>query len=118
MLRAGSRHRQRIQRSHMDMTDFTPIPALVGGGLIGLSAALVLLWNGKIAGISGVLGRAFAAVPGDTAWRALFLAGLVAGGAVSFALLPGTAAFESRASVAELAAAGLLVGFGTRLGGG
>lgn len=102
----------------MHVTDFTPIPALAGGALIGLSAALVLLWNGRIAGISGVLARSLLVVPGDTAWRVLFLVGLVAGAAASFALLPSTVAFASGAGTVQLVAAGLLVGFGTRLGGG
>lgn len=102
----------------MNIVDFTPVPAAIGGALIGLSAALVLLLNGKIAGISGIVARPFLGVAGDTGWRIVFLAGMVGGGALTFALLPETAAFTLAAGWVPLLVAGFLVGFGTRLGGG
>ena len=90
---------------------------LVGGALIGLSASLLLLFNGRIAGISGIVGGLLQPCPGDVAWRGFFLSGLLAGGGVLFTLRPelfGAAPVPS----AVVLIAGLLVGFGTRLGGG
>ncbi len=68
----------------MAIVDFTPYPALVGGLLIGSASALAVAMNGKIPGISGVFGRIFRAVSGDTMWRVLFVLGLVFGGALVF----------------------------------
>lgn len=103
------------------MTDFTPLPALVGGLLIGLSVSLLFLGSGRVAGISGVLGGLLGATPGERSWRALFLAGLLAGGLAMRFLAP--ASFSGIATAGHrpvllLVAGGLLVGFGTRLGGG
>ncbi|MFW5924722.1 MAG: YeeE/YedE family protein [Myxococcota bacterium] len=101
------------------MTEFTPLASLVGGLMIGTSAALLLLANGRIAGISGIAGGLLTRPPrGDVAWRAVFLAGLLAGGAVMMLWNPGLFAFELDRSLLALAGAGLLVGFGTRLGNG
>lgn len=97
---------------------FTPIPATIGGLLIGTSAALVLLANGKLAGISGIVARVFRGVRGDTAWRVAFLIGLVAGGACGARFVPGADAFQTDAGLGRTLTAGLLVGLGTRLGGG
>ena len=97
---------------------FTPIASTIGGLLIGTSAALVLLGNGKLAGISGIVARSWLRVPGDTTWRVLFLVGLVAGGALGVLVVPGADGFASDASAARVLAAGFLVGLGTRLGGG
>ena len=102
----------------MEIIEFTPVPALLGGLLIGTATAAVLLLNGKIAGISGVVARIFRGIPGDTAWRVEFAAGLVVGGALLFQLAPETAVFRSDAGGVWMAAAGLLVGVGTRIGGG
>ena len=100
------------------MANFTPYSAFAGGLLIGVSAVLLLWLNGKIAGISGILGQLLPPVKGDTAWRALFLSGLVLG-AVLFRLLdPAGRGIAIDASFPILVAGGLLVGFGTRLGGG
>ncbi|KAA0686260.1 YeeE/YedE family protein [Azospirillum brasilense] len=100
------------------MENFTPASAALGGLLIGLSAALLWVAKGRIAGISGILGGLGARRPGDVAWRAAFLVGLMAApllyGAAGGAL-PHSA---SSASPATLIVAGLLVGFGTRLGSG
>ncbi len=99
------------------MEHFTPVPALVGGILVGLSTSMLLVLNGKIAGISGIVGGLFRPAPGDTAWRATFVAGLFLGGLVLRWVYP--AAFgESVAPLGTVALAGGLVGIGTRLGNG
>ena len=101
----------------IDWNHFTPWSALAGGALIGLAAALFLLLNGRIAGISGVLGGLFKPVSGDIAWRVAFVLGLVGAPLVYglFAVLPTP---QIQASNAALVAAGLLVGVGTRYGSG
>ncbi len=98
--------------------NFTPVSGLVGGLLIGLAAALLLLLNGRISGISGIVGGLLAPRGSDAGWRLAFVAGLLLG-ALGFALAAGGAALvEVQASVPVLVVAGLLVGFGTRLGSG
>lgn len=94
---------------------------LLGGALIGLSASLLLLANGRVAGISGVVGSLLAPVPGDIAWRLLFFGGLLTGGLLLAWLRPVSFADPVSLSVGRVAlllAAGLLVGFGSRLGNG
>lgn len=99
------------------MENFTPIASLVGGILIGLSSLMVMAFSGRIAGISGIFGGLL--VPGnDTLWRSAFVAGLVTAGAVALAVAPASVAFTIDRSVVAVIAAGLLVGFGTRLGSG
>lgn len=102
---------------NIDWNHFTPGSALAGGVLIGLAAALFLLLNGRIAGISGVLGGLFKPVGGDVAWRVAFVLGLVGSPMVYglFAVLPTP---QIDAGNAALVAAGLLVGVGTRYGSG
>lgn len=102
------------------MANFTPWPALAGGILIGLAATLLLWLNGRIAGISGILNGALRSARHDIAWRLLFLAGLTAGAGLWLWLAPPTYGFTPREDYppALLIAAGLLVGFGTRLGSG
>ena len=100
------------------MHNFTPLSALFGGILIGLSASAMLLLDGKIAGISGILGGVLKPVKGDTLWRICFLAGLFAGGLLLRILLPGAFDFGLIRPFPILIIAGLLVGFGTRLGSG
>ncbi len=102
----------------MTIAEFEPVPALVGGLLIGGATGLALVLNGKIAGVSGVVARIFRRVSGDTAWRVAFVVGLVVGGAASFVLYPPSASFERAASLPVMAVAGLLVGLGARVGGG
>lgn len=102
----------------IDWTHFTPLMALCGGLLIGLSATVLLLLNGRIAGISGIVGGLLQRYrAGDFAWRAAFVLGLLLAPALYrlFAELP-----ESRidAGWAMLVVAGVLVGFGSRLGSG
>ena len=101
----------------IDWNHFTPWSALAGGALIGLAAALFLLLNGRIAGISGVLGGLLKPVRGDIAWRVAFVLGLVGAPLVYglFAVLPIP---QIDAGNAALVAAGLLVGVGTRYGSG
>lgn len=100
------------------MANFTPISAAIGGALIGLAAALLMLWTGRVAGISGIFGGCLAFGTSDKGWRLAFIAGLIlaplAAGLVGFPVpFP-----EMPASWIVIVAAGLLVGFGTRLGGG
>ena len=96
---------------------FTPWSALIGGMLIGLAVAMFALLNGRIAGISGVLGGLFRPTRGDIGWRVAFIAGLVGASMVYgfFATLP---AVQIDASYVALVVAGLLVGVGTRYGSG
>lgn len=100
------------------MHDFTPVSALFGGLLIGAAAALMLWLLGRIAGISGIAGGLLSPARGEVAWRALFLSGLLLAPLfymfVSGTRLEVSATTSSRA----LIVAGLLVGFGTRLGSG
>ncbi|AKU92448.1 YeeE/YedE family protein [Vulgatibacter incomptus] len=91
--------------------------ALGGGVLIGVSASLLLLFNGRVAGISGILGGLVSRQPGKI-WRALFVAGLVVGGAVAYAAMPGRFDASAAPSLPLVAIAGALVGIGTRLGSG
>lgn len=96
---------------------FTPWSALAGGALIGASASLLLLRTGRIAGISGIVGGLLAPLRGETAWRAWFVGGLLAGGVALRVLRP--ASFGPGVVPLPLViVAGLLVGFGTRLGNG
>lgn len=100
------------------MTNFTPVESLAGGALIGAAAGAFLLVHGRIAGCSGLFRGLFAlGADGKQAVATLFLGGLVAGGAV-VSWLTGSAAPLPALSAARYAASGLLVGFGTTLGGG
>ncbi len=98
--------------------DFSPLSALVGGALIGLSAGGMLLLHGRVAGISGIVGGLLHPKPGDVRWRAAFVLGLLSAGVVS--LVAGVDAFPYTLDRAPwmVAVAGLFVGFGTRLGNG
>lgn len=112
----GGRSSSRSPR--FPMNDFTPLPSLLGGILIGLAATMLLAWNGRIAGISGIFGGVLLPKTGEVSWRALFLAGLVGGGFLLRAFHPGAFPAEASGSLPVIAIAGLLVGFGTRLGSG
>lgn len=101
----------------IDWMNFTPWTALAGGLLIGLAAAALALFNGRIAGISGILGGLLRPARGDIAWRVAFLAGLVAA-PFAYALLAPLPAVRIDAGDGTLVAAGLLVGIGTRYGAG
>ncbi len=100
------------------MENFTPVAGFVGGLMIGGAASLFLLLNGRIAGISGILGGLFGAVATDRGWRIAFVAGIVAGPAIVGAFGGSVPGIDLQASLPLLVVAGLLVGFGTRLGGG
>ena len=100
------------------MHNFTPFSALIGGALIGLSASAMLLLDGKIAGVSGILAGVLKPASNDTLWRICFLAGLFAGGLLLRILMPGAFDFGIIRPLPMLTIAGLLVGFGTQLGSG
>ncbi len=91
---------------------------LIGGILIGLAATLLLWLNGRIAGISGILGGVVMPRAGETAWRVLFLLGLIGAGTAGLLLVPGAYTPRQGFPVWMLVVAGLLVGFGTRMGNG
>ncbi|MFT5645133.1 MAG: putative membrane protein YedE/YeeE [Janthinobacterium sp.] len=101
----------------IDWVNFTPWASLAGGMLIGLAAAMFLFFNGRIAGISGILGGLLQPSKGDTGWRIAFLAGLLLAplGYAMFVALP---VVSVEAGNATLIIAGLLVGVGTRYGSG
>ena len=94
---------------------FTPATALIGGAIIGVAVALFVVLNGRIAGVSGILGGLVRPQAGDISWRVAFVAGLVAAPLALLAALP---EIRVDASFPALVAAGLLVGAGTRYGGG
>lgn len=100
------------------MENFTPVASLIGGLLIGLSAAVLFYVNGKIAGISSIVGGLLRPRSGDTAWRWMFVAGLLTGGLVMVLVDPTRFEVAVDRSWGAFLAAGLLVGFGTRLGSG
>jgi uncharacterized membrane protein YedE/YeeE len=101
----------------IDWTHFTPWTSLAGGVLIGAAAAMLLLLNGRIAGISGILGGLMRPARGDVAWRAAFLAGLLFAPAL-YALVTRIPAPTIEAGYPLLLVAGALVGIGTRYGSG
>ena len=97
---------------------FTPIASLLGGALIGLSASALLALNGRIAGISGILGALITGDVADRGWRGAFLAGLLSAGVVVALAFPGALRSSAPVPLAITVVAGLLVGFGTQLGMG
>ncbi len=102
---------------NIDWAHFTPWASLAGGMLIGLSAALFILFNGRIAGISGILGGLLHPVRNDRLWRLAFLGGLIAA-PLAFGMLAPLPAVQVEAGNLTLIVAGLLVGIGTRYGSG
>ncbi len=101
----------------IDWSAFTPASAAAGGALIGLAAAMLLLWNGRVAGVSGIAGGLLRPLRGDIAWRAAFLAGLVAA-PLCYSLVRSLPPITFAASMPMIALAGFLVGVGTRVGSG
>ncbi|MET0856927.1 MAG: YeeE/YedE family protein [Telluria sp.] len=101
----------------IDWAHFAPWTSLAGGALIGLAAALLVLFNGRIAGISGIVGGLLAWPKGDAAWRVAFVLGLVAA-PLAYGLYAPLPAVQIDAGDVTLVAAGLLVGIGTRYGAG
>jgi hypothetical protein len=98
--------------------EFSPVTATAGGVLIGLAASLMLLANGRIAGISGIFKGILDPTPGDLAWRLAFIGGLVLAGLGFAAFAPEYLVATADRSVAATAVAGLLVGVGVTLGNG
>ncbi len=100
------------------MEHFTPWSSLAGGLLIGLAATAMLGLLGRVAGISGIVGGLLAVEHDGAGWRGAFVAGLVAGGALLAAAAPARFAMGLDRSTGALVAAGVLVGFGSRMGSG
>jgi uncharacterized membrane protein YedE/YeeE len=96
----------------------TILPPLIGGGLIGLSATLLLLIHGRVAGISGICGGILAPTSEDFSWRLAFVVGLVGTGVVAFSQLPDAFEFGVNRSLISVGVAGLMVGLGTTIGAG
>lgn len=100
------------------MTQFTPFSAAIGGSLIALATVLLLKFNGRVAGISGILGNAFTGPKDDRGWRVSFVVGLAAGGLLYQTLSGEPLMTREDFSLPLLAGAGFLVGLGTRIGHG
>ena len=100
------------------MANFTPVSAAIGGALIGLSAVLLMLSTGRIAGVSGIFSGLLNFRGEDKGWRIAFVVGLILAPVIAGFAGYGMAPPKLPASWALLVVAGLLVGFGTRLGGG
>ena len=98
--------------------NFTPVSGALGGILIGIAATLLLAGSGRIAGISGIAGGLLARIPGDSAWRILFLLGLMLGAGIYQLVTASPLEVRIDVSAPLLILAGFLVGFGTRLGAG
>ncbi len=100
------------------MTTFTPITSLAGGLLIGLSASMLLLSHGRVAGISGLYAGAVMRPTSDRGFRLSFVAGLLSAGFIMWLIRPELFPSAPVAPLWLTAVAGLIVGFGTRLGSG
>ena len=102
----------------MEILEFSWLPALAGGIMIGTASALLMAFNGRVAGISGILGRILSRWSPDQWWRLTFLLGLVLGGGVAFYWAPEAFIDITENGTMQVLAAGLLVGLGTRIGSG
>ena len=100
------------------MAEFEVIKPLIGGMLIGLSAAILMLTKGRIAGISGIVEGVLRPKSGDVMWRVIFLAGLLVGGMVMAMLLPERFDLTTNRTIQMTAVAGLMVGIGVHIGCG
>src|SRR5690606_8615587 len=100
------------------MTEFTPLWSTFGGVLIGVASLLVLGGLGRVAGVSGIAAGLLTPAEGDAGWRGAFLAGLVVGGLVMALSAPALFAIHLERPLGLVAVAGLIVGVGTRVGGG
>jgi uncharacterized membrane protein YedE/YeeE len=100
------------------MTEFTPIGSTLGGLVLGVAVGLLILFDGRIAGIAGIVSRSFGARGAELSWRLYFLGGLVVGGLLWRLAARQVFGPPSATSFATLAMGGLLVGVGTTLGNG
>ena len=100
------------------MANFTPSSAAIGGALIGLSAVLLMLFTGRIAGVSGIFDSLINPQTSDRAWRAAFVAGLIAAPATAMFVGYAVPMPQMPASYVTIVVGGLLVGLGARLGSG
>ena len=100
------------------MGDFTPYSGFFGGVLIGVASVVLLFANGRLAGISGIVGGLLAPPFSDSAWRLMFIVGLWLGAVAFMFAKGGPIAVAIQASLPVMAVAGFLVGIGTRMGGG
>jgi uncharacterized membrane protein YedE/YeeE len=98
------------------MHNFTPISAILGGALIGFAATMLLILNGRITGVGGIVGSLLKPAAGDRGWRIAFIAGLVAGPLLVQLLTGQRLAITIESNIPMLVAGGLLVGFGASLG--
>jgi uncharacterized membrane protein YedE/YeeE len=94
------------------------INAIIGGVFIGAAASMLMLFTGRVAGISGIVGPLLQPKSGDVAWRLTFVAGLLAGGVALMAQNPDVFASPSTRSLFVVGVAGLVVGVGVRMGNG
>lgn len=101
----------------IDLKNFTPWLSLFGGILIGVAISILLLINGKIAGISGILSGLMRPAPRDTSWRVMFLLGMITA-PITYQVIVDTPTIIIEASWSIMILAGILVGIGTRVGGG
>lgn len=92
--------------------------ALLGGILIGVAVSLMLLWNGQVAGVSGILGSLISAKPKGWSWRLSFIMGLIVGGMIMKLVMPDVFYNSLSLTIVTVIGAGLLVGFGTAMGSG
>lgn len=102
----------------MDLSVSTLLPALAGGVLIGVGTLVGAAASGIPPGISGLCAEILRSARGEVAWRAVFIVGMLAGGLIVFQFHPASASFHPPKSLAVVAVAGVLVGIGTRVGGG
>jgi hypothetical protein len=102
----------------MIVANFTPVSAALGGALIGLSAVLLMLFTGRVAGISGISGGLLELQSSDKSWRVAFIAGLILAPLIAGWIGYGMSPPQISASWMTIIVGGVLVGFGTRLGGG
>ena len=100
------------------MANFTPLSAAIGGALIGFSAVLLMLMTGRIAGVSGIFSGLLNLRSEDKGWRGAFIAGLILAPVIAGWICYGMAQPKLPSNWTVIVAAGLLVGFGSRLGGG
>jgi uncharacterized protein len=100
------------------MENFTPLSAMAGGALIGISVTLLLLFNGRIAGVSGMMNGVFFAPKNDRLWRLIFLSGLILGAFIFQLLAPGFNVPRQNYPLPLLGVGGFLVGFGARMANG